>query len=221
MHTILSPKYKLHVRPDTCDELVCGEIERSYKLLSLVKGDVVLDVGANIGAFSAWAAPLVGESGIVIGYEPDVENFQLFNMNTLKLTNTQGYRVALLGDDTPEVEFFTNDYGRNKGLHSLVVQRGRGSYSVPAMNLHREILRWKPSKLKIDTEGGEYDMLLGKPIAECVKTIALEIHLQKKSWRYDQAPRLIAELEAQFPIIRHKAVITDKTRALLGVYARE
>jgi hypothetical protein len=89
------------------------------------------------------------------------------------------------------------------------------------MNLHREIARWKPTKLKIDTEGGEYDMLLDKPIAECVKAIALEIHLQKKSWRYDQAPRLIAQLEAQFPIVRHRAVITDKTRALLGVYARE
>jgi FkbM family methyltransferase len=218
MHTILSPKYRLHVRPDTCDELVCGEIERSYKLLNLQRGDVVLDVGANIGAFSAWAAPKVEK---VIGYEPDLENFEVFNMNTINLSNVQGFRVALLGDDTPEVEFFTNDSGRNKGLHSLVVQRGRGSHRVPAMNLHREIARHQPSKLKIDTEGGEYDMLLDKPIAECVKAIALEIHLQKKSWRYDQAPRLIVQLEAQFPIIRHRAVITDKTRALLGVYARE
>lgn len=218
MHTILSPKYKLHVRPDTCDELVCGEIERSYKLLHLQQGDVVLDVGANIGAFSAWAAPKVTQ---VIGYEPDLENFELFNMNTVKHNNAAGFRVALVGDDTPEVEFFTNDTGRNKGLHSLVVQRGRGSYSVPAMNLHREIARWRPNKIKMDVEGGEYDMLLDRPIAECVKVIALEIHLQKKEWRYDKAPRLIEQLEAQFPEIRHRAVITEKTRALLGVYARK
>jgi FkbM family methyltransferase len=218
MNTILSPKYKLHVRPDTCDELVCGEIERSYKLLNLVKDDIVFDVGANIGAFSAWASPKVQS---VTAYEPDLENFEVFRLNTANLSNVDGFRVALLGDDTPEVEFFTNDSGRNKGLHSLVVQRGRGSYNVPAMNLHREIARIRPTKLKIDTEGGEYDMLLDKPIAECVKAIALEVHLQKKSWRYDQAPRLIEQLEAQFPIIRHRAVITDKTRALLGVYARE
>jgi FkbM family methyltransferase len=213
MHTILSPKYKLYVRPDTCDELVCGEIERSYKLLNLRLHDVVLDVGANIGAFSKVQS--------VTAYEPDLGNFELFNMNTINLPNVDGFRVALVGDDTPEVEFFTNDSGRNKGLHSLVVRRGRGSYHVPAMNLHREIARIRPTKLKIDTEGGEYDMLLDKPIAECVKAIALEIHLQKKEWRYDKAPRLIEQLEAQFPIIRHRAVITDKTRALLGVYARE
>jgi FkbM family methyltransferase len=217
MQTVKHQKSGLQIRPDTCDALVIGEIERSYKLLDLRLPDVVLDVGANIGAFSAWAARKVQS---VTAYEPDVENFEVFNMNTINFPNVQGYRVALLGDDTPSVEFFTNDSGRNKGLHSLVVQRGRGSYIVPAMNLHREIARLRPNKLKIDTEGGEYDMLLDKPIHECVEVIALEIHLQKKEWRYDKAPRLIAQLEAQFPYVRHRAVITSKTRALLGVYSR-
>lgn len=43
----------------------------------LKKGDVFLDLGANLGYFSLLAANLVGNSGKVIAFEPNPQNLQL------------------------------------------------------------------------------------------------------------------------------------------------
>jgi FkbM family methyltransferase len=44
-------------------------------------GDVVLDVGANIGVFTLLAAQLVGPQGRVVSYEPDPDNLVLLRDN--------------------------------------------------------------------------------------------------------------------------------------------
>lgn len=218
MQLIFSNKYKLWGRLNTCDELVMGEIERSYHRLNLKPGDVVLDVGANIGAFSVYAAK---KGCQVYAFEPDAENYEVLLENTKSYTSIVPFREALVGTHEKEIEFFTNDSGRNKGLHSLVVQRGRGSHTVPANNFSDVVSQLLPNKIKMDTEGGEVSMLLGRPIHSCVKAIALEIHLQRKEWRYDQMPRLIKELHQQFPICVVKPTIDEKNRATLGVFHRE
>lgn len=217
MELVLDKKYGLYVRPDTCDSMVCGEIDRSYRELSINKDDVVFDIGGNIGAFSAWAAP---KARAVIAFEPDVDNFQVFQANNAKHTNVIPYRGALVGHEAQEVEFYTNDSGRNKGLHSLEVQRGRTSYKVPAFNFNAMLEQYRPTVIKCDIEGGEYDLLLNKPLPDYVREIAIEIHLQKKIWRGDQGPKLVEQLETQFPTIRRGGKVSDKIRAILGVYAR-
>ena len=47
----------------------------------LQRGDVFVDVGANIGYFSVLAACLVGEGGQVFAFEPDPDNFRLLRDN--------------------------------------------------------------------------------------------------------------------------------------------
>ncbi len=217
MELVLSKKYGLYVRPDTCDEMVCGEIDRSYRQLTINKDDVVFDIGGNIGAFSAWAAP---KARAVIAFEPDVENSKVFNTNNAKNTNVILHRAALIGSDAETITFYTNDSGRNKGLHSLVVTGGRTSHTVPALNIEKMLAQYRPTVIKCDTEGGEYDLLLDKPLPDYVRELAIEIHLQKKEWRNDKAPRLVEQLEAQFPNIKRGGKVSDKIRAILGVYAR-
>lgn len=41
-------------------------------------GDVVADVGANIGAYALLAAALVGPEGTVVAFEPDPSNIHRF-----------------------------------------------------------------------------------------------------------------------------------------------
>jgi hypothetical protein len=42
------------------------------------QGDVVLDVGANIGCHTMAMSRLVGHGGIVFSYEPETQQFQYF-----------------------------------------------------------------------------------------------------------------------------------------------
>jgi FkbM family methyltransferase len=44
-------------------------------------GDVVLDVGANMGMFTTRVAKMIGESGLVIAVEPDRRNVELLKRN--------------------------------------------------------------------------------------------------------------------------------------------
>jgi FkbM family methyltransferase len=54
-------------------------------------GDVVVDLGANIGYYTLQFAQLVGSAGKVIAFEPDPENFELLRRNV----DANGYDVAL------------------------------------------------------------------------------------------------------------------------------
>jgi FkbM family methyltransferase len=55
-------------------------------------GDVVLDIGANIGYYTLILARLVGESGRVYAFEPDPANFLLLKRNV----RANGYRNVVL-----------------------------------------------------------------------------------------------------------------------------
>jgi FkbM family methyltransferase len=197
--------------------MVMGEIDRSYRDLQINKEDVVFDIGGNIGAFAAWAAPKCAK---VITFEPDADNFEVLTQNTMLLPNVTAYNAALVGHNNPTVEFFTNDTGRNKGLHSLVVTGGRTRHVVNARNFQDMLNIYRPTVIKCDIEGGEYDLLLDKPLPEYVRELAIEIHLQKIIWRRDQGPRLVEQLEHQFPNIKRGGKVSEKIRAILGVYAR-
>ena len=73
--------YGIHEPIET--KLVEGEIN---------KGDVVLDVGANVGYFTLIFARLVGPNGKVYAFEPDPDNFALLKKNV----EMNGYKNVVL-----------------------------------------------------------------------------------------------------------------------------
>src|SRR5262249_30199987 len=64
---------------------------RRFLTASLKAGQVVIDVGANVGCLCFQAAQLVGERGRVIGVEPTPDNLQLLYAGILlnEWTNVQ------------------------------------------------------------------------------------------------------------------------------------
>lgn len=69
---------------DTLGLSFAGAVERvatQYVMKEIRKGNVVLDIGANIGYYTLIFAKLVGEEGKVIAFEPDPNNFALLKKN--------------------------------------------------------------------------------------------------------------------------------------------
>ena len=66
--------------------------ETEFVMNEIKKGDVVLDIGANIGYYTLIFARLVGEEGKVFAFEPDPENFALLKKNV----EINGYHNVVL-----------------------------------------------------------------------------------------------------------------------------
>ena len=82
------------------NSLVCTSRRGSYEPLEtetvkreIKKGNVVSDIGANIGYFASIVAKLVGEEGKVFAFEPDPGNFALLERNV----QTNGYKYVESG----------------------------------------------------------------------------------------------------------------------------
>jgi len=165
------------VRPGTLDEYVFKEIRPSYNMLDIQEGDIVLDIGANIGAFSLYAEQQ-GASEIY-SYEPDSDNFSILEKNSPYSTNTH---CAVVGDDSDYVMLYVNSK-KNKGLHMTREVKGRDAVKVLALNFNDIINDRKPNKIKIDVEGAEYGFM-PYVFPDYVEKLVMEIHFQYDStWR--------------------------------------
>ena len=211
MELVKYEKFDMVGRPGTLDEYVMKE-QSGYQPLGLKFTDRVMDVGGNIGAFARWAEPQCKE---VISYEPDNANFQILCENIKGRQSLMAYQAALVGDDRKTVDFYLN----NKGMHSTVERRGRTKVTVPALNFWSELDQHKPNVVKMDIEGGEYDILLGRELPAYVEKLAIEIHLNDKKWRGLLSVDLHKKLCETFRVVKEPR-FTPKGWATTAFYRR-
>ena len=175
-NVFFSEKHQGYVRENTLDEYIFGEVRSAYKDLEIKKGDVGLDLGANIGAFAKQAAE---KEAIVHCYEPEPNNFTLLQLNS---PNTNNHKKAVVGKQNGNIELFINSK-RNKGIHMTRPVNGRESIEVETVSFSDLINEIKPNKIKIDVEGAEYDFLPFE-FPSFVEKLVMEIHFQyDPSWR--------------------------------------
>ena len=175
-NVFFSEKHQGYVRENTLDEYIFGEVRSAYKDLKIKKGDVVLDLGANIGAFAKQAAE---KEAIVHCYEPEPSNFTLLQLNS---PNTYNHKKAVVGKQNGKIKLFINSK-RNKGIHMTRPVNGRESIEVETVSFSDLINEIKPNKIKIDVEGAEYDFLPYE-FPSFVERLVMEIHFQyDPSWR--------------------------------------
>jgi len=170
----------IHIRTgNKMDKYIVDEMSTDYKyILGQVEGKVVMDVGANIGAFTKRA--LENGAKRVISIEPES-----FNIAYL-CNNTRGYELqveiypGVVGTKDGIATLMVNE-GSNKGLHSIntdsLVAREKkyNKLDVPMFNFRTLLEEHKPEVLKIDIEGGELLMIdILTDLPDCVKHIAIE-----------------------------------------------
>lgn len=132
--------------------------EQKIFIENIKKGDVVFDIGANVGFYSLLAAELIGSGGKVFAFEPFEENFNYIKkhmeMNNYKNIFSFGAAVS----DKTGLAFFKKEKSAAMG------HLGDGDIRVGVISLDEQIKNRKlpiPNFLKIDVEGAEFLVLKG------------------------------------------------------------
>jgi len=81
--------------------------ERDFLARHLSAGCIVVDAGANIGAYSQFLSQCVGESGIVHSFEPDPTNFARLRDSLAKFSNVRVNQLAV-SDQTGEAALYVS-----------------------------------------------------------------------------------------------------------------
>tara|TARA_B100001123_G_C15288764_1_gene1016648 strand:+ start:1018 stop:1803 length:786 start_codon:yes stop_codon:yes gene_type:complete len=143
------------------------------------EGDIVVDVGANIGCFSRYA--LTKNPSRVISYEPFSKNFECLKYNTKdticeihqNAVSNNSEPITLLGSDTFSGGSNIMNHDQN-GLYNI-------SETVDCVTLdslfENDVID-KIDFLKIDVEGAEIQVIKGLNSDNLfkVKKIAMEVH---------------------------------------------
>ena len=185
---------KFYVREENYDdEYTVNEVIRDdcYKVdPNWFQGGVVIDVGSNIGDFAIMCACKYGVKD-VWAFEPEPHNLKILNLNNA----VNGNKVKVMPCALGEKGFTYIDDGSG---HS---QTGRMTGSRVEVVSPNDILKGlKIDVMKIDCEGGEYDIVeeANDEIWNNTKMIIGEFH----SWRWEEEPerheKMIKRLEQFF-----------------------
>ena len=126
------------------------------------EGDMVIDVGANIGYFTIMLSKLVGEKGIVHAFEPEDYNYNLlqYNIDLNKCKNVVSHKMAL-ADTSYKGKLYISD--ECMGMHRMYESKycSKDTQNVAVATLDRIIGEKKVSFIKLDAEGYEYKIIRG------------------------------------------------------------
>jgi FkbM family methyltransferase len=135
-------------------------------VLSIVSpGDVVFDVGANIGLQTCPIAAAVGPDGMVIALEPLPDNVRRLRVNIDRngLANVRVVEAAAARTDGRATLKLAQDPAF-ASLHPIDKYATAGELDVPVRSLDslwQELGRPRVSLVKIDVEGAELDVIEG------------------------------------------------------------
>jgi FkbM family methyltransferase len=142
--------------------------------LPVRKGDVVLDLGAHIGA----ASKLFLDKGAArtIAVEANPVNLPILRKNLARRPVT--IIPAAVGPKNGRTSFYVR---ADRGfVGSTLADPARKKITVPMVSLADLLKRFRPTVVKCDIEFGEYDLPELRALPSSVRVVALEVHI-----RYD------------------------------------
>ena len=153
-------------------------------------GDCVVDAGACIGFHTCLMSKLVGEDGVVLAFEPQLESFKyLFHHVHVanKLNNVACLRMALWKCDCPELVLWSVEDIGYSSFHKYA--DFTGTEKVEGRSLDTLLIEDHPRFIKIDCEGTEAEVLLGAHsiLEKGVDCVVLEFnyHMMRQTGRSD------------------------------------
>jgi FkbM family methyltransferase len=148
-------------------------------------GDFAIDVGGHYGQYAVLFGTLVGASGRVVTFEPDVaaHSVLLRNLELNGLRDRVLVERSAVFDTTGTQEFFsTNGNSQSSMARSALGDRGAAAnrHVVPTVRLD-DFLETRrlgpPNIVKLDVEGAEIGALRGAPaVLRSAAIIVCELH---------------------------------------------
>ncbi len=127
-------------------------------------GDVVLDIGANIGYYVLIESQLVGVKGKVYAVEPVEGNIELLKKNVRlnNLKNVDIFQLAI-GECTEESKIYVSNFSNLCSMNkSSTVGQIIGTQSVSKETVDSFLKnKSSPNLIRMDVEGYEYEILRG------------------------------------------------------------
>jgi FkbM family methyltransferase len=149
-------------------------------------GDVVVDIGANMGYFALQEARLVGPAGKVFAIEPVSTNIELLrkNIEQNNFTNIEVHQYAV-GDKVDDTSSIFLSHKLNCG--SMICRQNLNVIDgevkkLPVKQITLDSFlqdRLTPVFIRMDTEGYEYEILMGMQNLLAGKTplkLLIELH---------------------------------------------
>jgi FkbM family methyltransferase len=166
-------------------KVVGREVQKAYggDTIPLQAGDVVVDVGAQVGVVSCYLAKK--HPGIkVLAYEPMPENFARLERN-IKANGVEAevtaFNLAVTGDGR-DLRLLANP-AMNSGGASAFVGEGQvtvTSKSVTLAQVFEAVGAERIKLLKIDCEGAEYEIIGDGALLSRVDYLSGEFHMNKR-----------------------------------------
>jgi FkbM family methyltransferase len=169
--------------------------------VTLAPGMVVMDIGGNIGAATLYLAAKVGPGGLVLAYEPDAGNLEIFRRNLL--ANGAPPQVQLVPKGISEregvLEFFAGGNYTSSLCKTNYVAGEAQKYHVvqiPVTTLDAEVARLGLTRLdfvKMDIEGAEVAALKGaqQMLARFHPPLIVETHVVEGRSTADEVENLL------------------------------
>ncbi|MCC7552643.1 FkbM family methyltransferase [Candidatus Micrarchaeota archaeon] len=134
------------------------------KLKELLKeNDIVFDIGANIGYYVLLENTII-KNGKILGIEPVKENFELLEKN-VKLNSCKNIKLlnAAVGDKTEIKEIYIYKKRNLSSLNKSDSNDPIKTEKIPVFTIKSLIKNFKikPTVLRMDVEGYEYEIIKG------------------------------------------------------------
>lgn len=157
--------------------------QQTWLLDNIAAGDVVFEVGANIGFFAILCARLVGKGGSVYAFEPHpgcakacrqnlaLNDFQNADVYEVAVSSSDGKLLLDISDSSTALARVSNS--ASLPINSCVEVR---STTLDTLVFERQLKA--PKLIMIDVEGHEIEVLRGaqQTISKNLPTILCEVH---------------------------------------------
>ncbi len=168
------------------------------------EGEILADVGANVGMYTIWAAKTRGVS--VFAFEPESQNYGLLNMNIylnglsdqvsaycMAIADKAGFDSFYLGRFEPGGSCHTFGAPLDPNLQPMTPRFRQGCFAAPLDELIEAGVLMPPNHVKIDVDGLEHAVVAG--MARTLASPELKSVLIEINGRLDEHQAILTHME--------------------------
>lgn len=210
IYKIKNKRYRFIARGGTSDKdeiiAVMSGFEYKFSILPKINNPVIFDVGAYIGDSAVFASDYFHNKCRIFSFEADKENYKYCQINILlnNMSNVSCFNIAI--GNKNGTGYLQKAYMPNDAYRVSTKKTSNLKCTMkPIEKVTKENRLSKIDILKMDIEGGEYEIFNSSNSYEFIKSHVRFIFLE---YHYDFGEKLVDnllhKLEKDFQILYHR-----------------